>query len=78
MLAAFDGIDLVICTGVIGENDMHALRSAAACSGLAACQQVGVVDLGTLDRHPRDSIASLIPSLIMPAVLAKRAEVPKR
>jgi hypothetical protein len=28
-----------------------------------ACQQVGVVDLRTLDRHPGASISSLIPSL---------------
>ncbi|MGB8548218.1 MAG: hypothetical protein WCD82_08515 [Xanthobacteraceae bacterium] len=28
-----------------------------------ACQQVGAVDLRTLDRHPRAAISSLIPSV---------------
>jgi hypothetical protein len=38
-----------------------------------ACQQVGWVDLRTLDRHPGASISSLIPSVSCRPVLAQRA-----
>ena len=38
-----------------------------------ACQQVGAVDLRTLDRHPGAAISSHHPVGVVPAVLAQRA-----